>query len=210
MLGAENEVGMRATRRRRPPLVTRDQALRVAYGLIQDEGPDGLSMRKLATGLAVSLPTVYTSIQSKDHLVADVQRQVLDEIEVAALTALRTADAPSQGQLRVMLAAVANWTISNPTLADFLLSTDLGAEARRRQATPSQTRLANVLGDLRRADCLPAAPSEAAVTLATAEVRSLMALCRDNSTSIEIGVWTDVVLASLSCGLSRLAERLAS
>ena len=35
-------------KRRRPPLVTREQVVDVAYGLVVSDGPDGLSMRKLA------------------------------------------------------------------------------------------------------------------------------------------------------------------
>src|SRR4051794_32048693 len=56
-------------RRRRPPLVTRDQVIDKAYQLVDDEGPKGLSMRRLANALHVSLPTVYTAIDSREALV---------------------------------------------------------------------------------------------------------------------------------------------
>lgn len=210
MFRSDIEQGVRGTRRRRPPLVTRDQALRVAYELIREEGPDGLSMRKLATGLSVSLPTVYTSIQSKDHLVRDVQRQIIDEIEAAAVTALQTASASPDGVLRVLLASVAAWTISHPTLADFLLTTDLADEARQRLASPTRTRLAVVVSDLRRAGHVPGGNAEALVTFAAGQLRTLVALCRDESSAQEFGTWTDAIEASLSCGLRRLSERLSN
>ena len=208
MFRSEIEPEVRSGRRRRPPLVTRDQALRVAYQLIREEGPDGLSMRKLATGLSVSLPTVYTSIQSKEALVRDVQRQIVDEIEVAALTALQRASAAPAALLGVLLASLAEWTIDNPTLADFLLTTDLAEEARQRVAVPSRTRLGLTIDDLCRSGHIPRGNAAAHATFAAAELRTLMALCRDGSSALEVGIWTDAVEASLTCGLRRLSERL--
>ena len=45
-----------------------DQPIDAAYQLIAAEGPHGLSMRKLATALHVSLPTVYTAVDSRETL----------------------------------------------------------------------------------------------------------------------------------------------
>src|SRR3954449_578591 len=67
-------------RKRRQPLVTRAQVVEVAYGLVGEEGPAGLSMRKLAAALHVSLPTVYTAIDSRDVLVDELQDRLIDEM----------------------------------------------------------------------------------------------------------------------------------
>ena len=47
-VGRTGEIEMPA-RKRRPPLVTRDQVIDTAYRLVDEEGPRGLSMRRLPT-----------------------------------------------------------------------------------------------------------------------------------------------------------------
>jgi AcrR family transcriptional regulator len=84
------------TRKRRPPLVTRNQVIEVAYGLVSQEGPSGLSMRKLASALHVSLPTVYTAIDSREGLVDDLQDRLLQEI--ADAIGLRHAERGERGE----------------------------------------------------------------------------------------------------------------
>ena len=43
-------------------------------------GPAGLSMRKLATALHVSLPTVYTAVDSRETLIGELQDRLVTEI----------------------------------------------------------------------------------------------------------------------------------
>jgi AcrR family transcriptional regulator len=57
---------------RRPPLVSREQVVAQAIELLGAEGTSGLSMRKLASALNVSLPTVYAAVDSRNRLVQDV------------------------------------------------------------------------------------------------------------------------------------------
>jgi AcrR family transcriptional regulator len=57
---------------RRLPLVSREQVVAQAIELLVAEGTVGLSMRKLASALHVSLPTVYAAVESRNRLVQDV------------------------------------------------------------------------------------------------------------------------------------------
>ena len=52
----------------------------MAYHLVDAEGPKGLSMRRLAGALHVSLPTVYTAIDSREALVERLLDRLVDEI----------------------------------------------------------------------------------------------------------------------------------
>jgi AcrR family transcriptional regulator len=55
-----------------------------AVALLDEEGTSGLSMRKLAGALGVSLPTVYAAVASRKQLVQDILRLTVAE-EVAAV-----------------------------------------------------------------------------------------------------------------------------
>jgi AcrR family transcriptional regulator len=79
--GVQKDDDAQVVTHRRPPLVSRQQVVEKAVELLASEGITGLSMRKLAGSLHVSLPTVYTAIESRNQLVQDVldlalQRQV--------------------------------------------------------------------------------------------------------------------------------------
>ncbi len=69
--------------RRRQKLISHDRSVEASLDLLDREGPSGLSMRKLAAELGVSLPTVYATIGSREHLVEDllvgVTADLLDE-----------------------------------------------------------------------------------------------------------------------------------
>ncbi|MEA3217561.1 MAG: hypothetical protein QOJ19_3717 [Acidimicrobiia bacterium] len=62
------------SRPKRPHLTSRPRVVEQAVLLLDDEGADGLSMRKLASALHVSLPTVYAAVDSRNRLVQEVLR----------------------------------------------------------------------------------------------------------------------------------------
>jgi AcrR family transcriptional regulator len=63
-----------ATRPKRPHLTSRPRVVEQAVALLDEEGAEGLSMRKLASALHVSLPTVYAAVESRNQLVQEVLR----------------------------------------------------------------------------------------------------------------------------------------
>lgn len=71
-----------AGRRRR--VATRDEAIVACVALLEEGGAEALSMRNLAARLHVSLPTVYTLVDSREHLVEEVLARQLEELLEAA------------------------------------------------------------------------------------------------------------------------------
>ncbi|HEX4821908.1 MAG TPA: TetR family transcriptional regulator [Acidimicrobiales bacterium] len=68
----------------------RDEVVSVARELVRREGPDALTMRRLATALDVGTPTIYWHVGSRDDLVAaviDSQAERLAERPIDGRTA---------------------------------------------------------------------------------------------------------------------------
>ena len=68
----------------------RSEVVSVARELVRREGPDALTMRRLATALDVGTPTIYWHVGSRDELVAaviDAQAERLAERPVEGRTA---------------------------------------------------------------------------------------------------------------------------
>ena len=93
----ENE----APRRGRPPRLDRAQVVEKALELVDSEGIDALSMRRLGRELGVEGPALYTYVTNKDELLDAIGDRVLDVLEL---------DLPGRGtwQERVR-AAVQGW-----------------------------------------------------------------------------------------------------
>lgn len=73
-----------ATAGRRRRVATRDEAIAACIALLEEGGADALSMRNLAGRLHVSLPTVYTLVDSREHLVEEVLARQLEQLLEAA------------------------------------------------------------------------------------------------------------------------------
>ncbi|WP_246257367.1 TetR/AcrR family transcriptional regulator [Amycolatopsis anabasis] len=69
-------------RRRDQPSLTREQIVAGALRLLDAEGVDGLSMRKLGTELGAVATAVYWHVTNKDELIELVIDEVYGEIEV--------------------------------------------------------------------------------------------------------------------------------
>src|SRR5919106_2641452 len=74
----------RARRQERPPRtpLTRDAIVDAALRVLEREGPDGLSMRRVATELGTGAASLYWHVSSKDELADLIIDRVTREIEV--------------------------------------------------------------------------------------------------------------------------------
>ncbi|MFE4516446.1 TetR/AcrR family transcriptional regulator [Kitasatospora sp. NPDC056783] len=75
--------------RPRTPLLSRERIVAAALRLIDEEGLDALSTRRLATELSVSGPSLYNHFATKDELLDAVVDSVIGEVD---LSMFRTAE----------------------------------------------------------------------------------------------------------------------
>lgn len=66
------------------PLLSRAGIRSAALEIIDRDGLDGLSMRKLATALSVSAPALYFHYPTKEHLLDDVAGEIMEKVDVSA------------------------------------------------------------------------------------------------------------------------------
>ncbi|MEU3571414.1 TetR/AcrR family transcriptional regulator [Kitasatospora sp. NPDC036755] len=69
--------------RPRTPLLSRERIVAAALRLIDDEGLDALSTRRLATELSVSGPSLYNHFATKDELLDAVVDSVMGEVDLS-------------------------------------------------------------------------------------------------------------------------------
>ncbi|WP_316525051.1 TetR/AcrR family transcriptional regulator [Kitasatospora brasiliensis] len=69
--------------RPRTPLLSRERIVAAALRLIDDEGLDALSTRRLATELSVSGPSLYNHFATKDELLDAVVDSVIGEVDLS-------------------------------------------------------------------------------------------------------------------------------
>ncbi|MET9964316.1 TetR/AcrR family transcriptional regulator C-terminal domain-containing protein [Streptomyces sp. NPDC006326] len=85
--------------------LTKEQIVRTAVELLDDEGLEGLNMRSLGKRLGSAATAVYWHVKNKDNLVRLAGDHVWDEIELPDLAAMdwRTAATRMAGSLHAML-----------------------------------------------------------------------------------------------------------
>ncbi|MFJ9646124.1 TetR/AcrR family transcriptional regulator [Streptomyces sp. NPDC004244] len=85
--------------------LTKDQIIRTAIELLDEEGLEGLNMRSLGKRLGAAATAVYWHVKNKDDLVLLVGDQVWDEVELPDLDAVdwRTAATSMALSLHAML-----------------------------------------------------------------------------------------------------------
>lgn len=206
-------------KRRRPPLVTREQVVDVAYGLVISDGPDGLSMRKLAGALHVSLPTVYTAIRSREFLVAQLQNRLVADI-AAKLAADDLAAGPpapsasdSAARLGALTGAFLDWARANQQLAEFLLSEEFSTEVAQRVTHPDRdssegvSYMVGLFREMGRNGALPKVDPVTAVIFAVAQIRAVLTLMREPALAeVPLQQWHDLASATLLTGLQTLGS----
>lgn len=74
--------------RPRQPLLNRDRIVAAALALVDAEGLDALSTRRLAAELGVSGPSLYNHVSTKDELIDAVVDCVLGEVDTGMFAAL--------------------------------------------------------------------------------------------------------------------------
>ncbi|MGA5821899.1 TetR/AcrR family transcriptional regulator C-terminal domain-containing protein [Kitasatospora sp. NPDC094028] len=69
--------------RPRTPLLSRERIVAAALRLIDEEGLDALSTRRLAAGLSVSGPSLYNHFATKDEILDAVVDTVIGEVDLS-------------------------------------------------------------------------------------------------------------------------------
>ena len=64
------------------PIITKERAARAALEVIDDQGPDGLSLAVVAHKLGVKAPSLYYHFKNKAELLAEVARIILVDVKV--------------------------------------------------------------------------------------------------------------------------------
>lgn len=106
--------------RPRTPLLSREGIVAAALALVDAEGLDGLSTRRLAAELGVSGPSLYNHVATKDELIDAVVDCVVADVDVSAFAGLDSASASASaaaaavaaGQVPAWRAALAMWARS--------------------------------------------------------------------------------------------------
>lgn len=83
--------------RPRTPLLSRDGIVAAALALVDAEGLDALSTRRLAAELGVSGPSLYNHVATKDELIDAVVDSVVAGVDVSAFAGLGDAVGGSGG-----------------------------------------------------------------------------------------------------------------
>jgi AcrR family transcriptional regulator len=99
----------------------RDEILDVAVTVLEEEGPEALTMRKLADRMGIRAPSLYKHVQDKDDIVAGVQERALLDLgrHLSAVT----------GQGLVALAeAYRSWARAHPRLYEVATRRPLARE----------------------------------------------------------------------------------
>jgi AcrR family transcriptional regulator len=99
----------------------RDEILEVAVTVLEEEGPEALTMRELADRMGIRAPSLYKHVQDKDDIVAGVQERALLDLgrHLSAVT----------GQGLVALAgAYRSWARAHPRLYEVATRRPLARE----------------------------------------------------------------------------------
>jgi AcrR family transcriptional regulator len=231
-VGQARETGQPG-RRRRPPLITPEQAVAAAYGLVEQEGPEGLSMRKLAGVLHVSLPTVYTAVASREALIGELQERLIRQLgalldligePTAAPTAIATGSGPEgtpppvpggpTPSLAEMADRVLSWAGEHERLIQFLVAEPVTASVAARlvaSGSPDERqRLGRVLAELAGGPVAAGFDPVGALAYVVGEARAALALARDPALSaVAPERWLAIARDNVVAGLRSLAGRPA-
>ena len=100
-----------------PPRAARvDQAVAVARELLETEGPEGLTMRRLADRMGIRAPSLYKHIESKEELEGLLIADAFRESGQAFHDAIAGGRRSRRGMLRALARAYRGWALVHPHL----------------------------------------------------------------------------------------------
>jgi AcrR family transcriptional regulator len=99
----------------------REDILAVAEAVLDEEGPDGLTMRRLAADLGIQAPSLYKHVRSKGDIEAGLQER--------ALRAFGEAVAAAGPDLFDIAAAYRSWALAHPRRYELATRRPLRREA---------------------------------------------------------------------------------
>jgi len=111
----------------------RDEILAMAESLLADEGPDSVTMRRLASELGIQAPSLYKHVRSKDDIEAGLQERALRSMgEMLSAAGPRVPD---------LARAYRSWALAHPRLYELatrrpLRRGDLGVGVEAAAAAP--------------------------------------------------------------------------
>src|SRR3954463_7855276 len=79
--------------RPRQPLLTRERIISAASALVDAEGLDALSMRRLATELGVQGPSLYNHFATKAEILDAVADSLIEQVDLSAFGQLEWPEA---------------------------------------------------------------------------------------------------------------------
>ncbi|MGW5382448.1 TetR/AcrR family transcriptional regulator [Nocardia sp. NPDC003963] len=97
----------------------REEIIDVAERLLERDGPDGVTMRRLAEQLGVRAPSLYKHVAGKADIEAALQQKALQRLTAA----LRPAE-----DLPALAAAYRRWALEHPRLYEFATRTSLARD----------------------------------------------------------------------------------
>jgi AcrR family transcriptional regulator len=98
----------------------RDEILDVAAAVLEQEGPDALTMRELAARMGIRAPSLYKHVRDKDDIVAGLQERALIDL------ARHLADADPG--LSALAEAYRSWARAHPRLYELATRRPLARE----------------------------------------------------------------------------------
>lgn len=110
-------------------MLNRERIHQGALRIVDAEGLDGLSMRRLAAELGVRAPSLYGHVASKDDLLHSVANEVMDQVDVSAFDS-----GDWQQGLKVWARSYRAALASHPNLVPFLAYGPARREASLRAA----------------------------------------------------------------------------
>lgn len=123
--------------RPRTPLLSRDGIVTAALALVDAEGLEALSTRRLAAELGVSGPSLYNHVATKDELIDAVVDSVVAGVDVSAFAGLGGAEPAWRGALATWARSYREVLAAHPNVVPAL--------ARGTGRRPAQLRIADAV-----------------------------------------------------------------
>jgi AcrR family transcriptional regulator len=102
-------------------MTRREEILDAAESLLEAEGAEALTMRRVASRLGIQAPSLYKHVSNKDDIEAGLQERALRDLTVAL--------APAGPDLTAIMAAYRHWALAHPGLYELATRRPLHRDA---------------------------------------------------------------------------------